>query len=265
MGENSAIEWTGDTWNVVTGCTKVSPACANCYIERTIPFRTKGRKFVKGHIPLEFHRNRLSVPLKKRAPTVYFVNSMSDLFHEDVAAEFIGKVFEVMAQARRHTFQVLTKRPARMLDVLRSLAPGHTAQDGSGWPLPNVWLGVSVENQHFADERIPLLLRTPAAVRFLSCEPLLGPLDVRFNDEFPSADGGCYEDARHGLHWVIAGGESGPKVRPSHPDWFRSLRDQCVAANVPFFFKQWGGRTPKSGGRLLDGVEWNQMPAVAFA
>jgi protein gp37 len=281
MGENSAIEWTGDTWNVVTGCTKVSPACANCYIERTIPFRTRGRKFIKGHIPLEFHENRIAVPLKKREPTVYFVNSMSDLFHENIPDTFIDRVFAVMALSPQHTFQVLTKRPERMRAymsttkgadgvICRVNAAAREIPKGSwwrgahtSWPWSNVWLGVSVENQHFADERIPLLLDTPAAVRFISAEPLLGP--VNLYQHLHVEQGGSNGDWRdRRLGWVIAGGESGPRVRQSDPVWFRSLRDQCVAAGVPFFFKQWGGKTSKSGGRILDGREWSEMPyAVA--
>jgi protein gp37 len=281
MADNSAIEWTDATWNPVTGCTKVSPACANCYIERQTPMRVAGRKFVRGHIPLEFHENRMDAPLRRRQPTTYFVNSMSDLFHEDVPDAFIVGVFATMALAPRHTFQVLTKRPHRMRDLLGFYRPvsgpppfsqrvlGYASQiegrpiEELPWPLPNVWLGVSVENQHFADERIPLLLETPAAVRFLSCEPLLGPLDLdrggfTLLDPIKGPSGRKYP----GLDWVIAGGESGPRVRPSDPAWFMSLRDQCVAAGVPFFFKQWGGRTAKSGGRLLDGRTWNQMPTA---
>ena len=265
MAEHSAIEWTDATWNPTTGCTKVSPACANCYIERTLPFRVRGRKFIKGDIPVELHPGRLNAPLKRRKPTMYFVNSLSDLFHADIPEEFIERVFDTMALTPRHTFQVLTKRPERMRQLVETFASKHTAPDGSGWPLPNVWLGVSVENQHFADERIPLLLETPAAVRFISAEPLLGPVDLRDwpkmfrNDHVLDPTGIAYNS----LDWVIVGGESGPRLRPTDPAWIRLLRDQCVAAGVPFFFKQWGGRTAKSGGRLLDGREWNEMPARA--
>jgi protein gp37 len=280
MGDKSAIEWTDATWSPVTGCTKTSPACASCYIERTVPFRTKGRRFVKGHIPLEFHENRIDAPLRWREPRTVFVCSTSDLFHDDVPWAFIERVFDVMQEAARHTFQVLTKRADNMRMFAENWAFHH------GGPLPNVWLGVSVENQHFADERIPLLLQTPAAVRFLSCEPLLGKVlidngthsyftcrstiteDEADEKESRGEDFYCCDsfmehgEHYHGIDWVIAGGESGPNVRPSNPDWFRSLRDQCVAVGVPFFFKQWGGRTSKSGGRLLDGVEWNQLPEV---
>lgn len=253
MAEHSAIEWTDATWNPVTGCTKVSPACANCYIERTIPFRTKRRVFVKGHIPLEFHRNRLSQPLNWAYPRMVFVNSLSDLFHPDVPATFIAEVFAVMQRTPQHTYQVLTKRADRMLHLL-----GDPPSDVA-WPLPNVWLGVSVENQTLADARIPLLLQTPAAVRFLSCEPLLGPLNLT---GYVSLNGKCFNSAGYtdSLDWVIAGGESGPRVRPTRIEWARSLRDQCVAAGVPFFWKQNGGRTSKSGGRLLDGRTWDEMP-----
>jgi protein gp37 len=286
VGDKSGIEWTEATWNPVTGCTKVSPACANCYIARTPPFRMHGRQFVKGHIPLEFHENRLDQPLRWRKPRRIFVNSLSDLFHEDVPDLFIDRVFAVMALCRQHTFQVLTKRPARMrgyfdrpgkhadvaVEVFKRFTVLREAERHSRavpWPLPNVWLGVSVENQHFADERIPLLLQTPAAVRFLSCEPLLGPIDLALtrlrvcrNEDPP-------------LDWVIAGGESGHGARPMYPEWARAIRDQCVAAGVPFFFKQWGEWRPvaprslnivqvgkKAAGRLLDGQEWNQMPEV---
>jgi protein gp37 len=267
MSEKSAIEWTDATWNPVTGCTKVSPACANCYIERQTPFRVRHRKFVKGHIPLEFHENRLDAPLHWRDPRRVFVNSMSDLFHEDVPDVFIDRVFAVMALARWHTYQVLTKRAERLSTAptrdrvgaaLRARGVDENFVRNLRWPLPNVWLGVSVENQHFADERIPLLLQTPAAVRFISAEPLLGPVDLGF--AFVSDNPWMVQ--QH-VDWVIVGGESGPRVRPTDPDWIRSMRDQCVAAGVPFFFKQWGGRTAKSGGRLLDGRTWDEMPTVA--
>lgn len=327
MSDHSAIEWTDATWNPTTGCTKVSPACAHCYIERTPPFRMKGRTFDrKGHIPLELHWERLDQPLRWRKGRRVFVNSLSDLFHEEVTDEFIADVFAVMALARWHTFQVLTKRPGRMrvllndngfreavaefitviledCDVPASLRwdaldrrkddARATAPDveGDDWPLPNVWVGCSVENQHFADERIPLLLQTPAAVRFISAEPLLGPLNLRemahqddwHVDALDTPDPSCR------LHWVIAGGESGPKARPSPPDWFRSIRDQCQAAGVAFFFKQWGEWAPydrggvnsaalvnpgaldtpmqrfgkKAAGRLLDGRTWDEFPMPA--
>ena len=248
MSDKSAIEWTDATWNPTTGCTKVSPACANCYIERTPPFRVRGRKFVNGRIPLELHENRLSAPLHWKRPRRVFVNSLSDLFHEDVPTAFIDRVFKVMQQARQHQFQVLTKRPQRMRRFLSSEV--SVPWGGFDWPKPwggHIWCGVSVENAAFK-WRIDELRETPAAVRFLSIEPLLGDLGVL--------------DLR-GIHWVIVGGESGPRLRPTDPVWVRSVRDQCVAAGVSFFFKQWGGRTSKSGGRELDGRTWDEMPAGA--
>jgi protein gp37 len=251
VSDKSAIEWTDATWNPTTGCTKVSPACANCYIERTPPFRIKGRKFVKGHIPLVLHADRLSQPLKWKQPRRVFVNSLSDLFHEDVPFEFIDKVFAIMGHASQHTFQILTKRADRMRAYM--LQADATELELSTkvvrWPLPNVWLGVSVENQHFADERIPLLLQTPAALRFISAEPLLGP--VRLSNYGTGAS----------IDWVIVGGESGPRLRPTKADWVRSMRDQCNGAGVKFFFKQWGGATAKTGGRILDGRTWDELPA----
>ncbi len=279
MADKSAIEWTDATWNPVTGCTKVSPACANCYIDRTPPFRVRNRVFVNGHIPLELHPARLEQPLRRRKPTVYFVNSLSDLFHDDIPDAYIDRVFAVMALSYAHTFQLLTKRPARMRAYLtahhvglRWLAAiyrnhgGHPntndmayqESDSVRWTgegLPNVWLGVSVENQHFAQERIPLLRSTPAAVRFISAEPLLSPLEL-------TEPAVCDHIGGHlsFLDWVIVGGESGPSIRPTRPEWIRGLRDQCVAAGVPFFFKQWGGRTSKAGGRILDGRTWDEMP-----
>lgn len=240
MSENSAIEWTDATWNPTTGCTKVSPACANCYIERTIPFRTQGRKFVNGHIPLQLHANRLKAPVKWK-PSRVFVNSLSDLFHEDIPTEFINEVYETMEQlAPQHEYQVLTKRAERMRDYLNWRYGGHRI------PSRHIWHGVSAENQRMLWERGEFLRQTRSAVRFISAEPLLGPLNLDFY--LPSLD------------WVIVGGESGPRLRPTNPDWVRSIRDQCVTAGVYFFFKQWGGKTAKSGGRTLDGRTWDEMP-----
>lgn len=241
MSEHSAIEWTDATWNPTTGCTKVSPACANCYIERTPPFRIKGRKFVKGHIPLTLYRNRLKAPVTWK-PSRVFVNSMSDLFHEDIPTEFIHEVYETMEQlAPQHQYQVLTKRAERMRDYVNWRYGGHRI------PSRHIWHGISAENQRMLHERGEQLRQTRTAVRFISAEPLLGPLDLTC--ELPLLD------------WVIVGGESGPRVRPTQPDWVRSIRDQCIKARVPFFFKQWGGRTPKSNGRMLDGREWSEFPA----
>ena len=285
MAEHSAIEWTDATWNVTTGCTKVSPACARCYIERTPPFRMNGRRFVKGHIPLQLHENRMTWPLDRwKTPKKIFVDSLSDLFHEDVPFEFIKRVRDVMAEAQRHTFQLLTKRPERMLEFTRWLA-GVDDISIAEWPR-NVWLGCSAENQHFADKRIPLLLQTPAAVRFISAEPLLeavdlsGPLngypeqvsareyvshDMAIDAGDRSLEGQlCSEEewrqTAPSLDQVIVGGESGPRFRHTQLEWVRSVRDQCVAAGVPFFFKQWGGPTSKSHGRMLDGRTWDEFP-----
>jgi protein gp37 len=236
VSDKSAIEWTDATWNPVTGCTKVSPGCDHCYAE-TFAERFRG---VAGHhfeqgFDVVLRPERLEIPMRWRRPRRVFVNSMSDLFHARVPEAFIRDVLAVMADTPAHTYQVLTKRPRRAADL------------DVTWP-PNVWLGVSVESDRY-DWRAQTLADTPAAVRFISAEPLLGPL--------PHLD-------LSGIGWVIAGGESGPGYRPPEAAWFRDLRDRCTAANVPFFFKQWGGPTPKAGGRLLDGRTWNQMPATTL-
>ena len=231
----TAIEWTDEVWNPVTGCSKVSQGCKHCYAERVFPRPYPGRAFTD----VAMHPDRLAAPLHWRKPRRVFVNSMSDLFHDVVPDEFIDQVFAAMSAAPSHTFQVLTKRPERARDYLARRA----------MPLPNVWLGVSIEDQETADYRIPLLLRTPAAVRWISAEPLLGPVDL---GNLPSVSGiGRYLDSLSNagredsdlptkLDWVVAGGESGPHARPTHPEWLRALRDDCDAAGVPFFFKQWG-------------------------
>ncbi|MDA8113143.1 MAG: phage Gp37/Gp68 family protein [Acidithiobacillus sp.] len=232
----SKIEWTDEVWNPVTGCSKVSDGCKNCYAERITA------RFRKDHLPWTLqnaahnvveHPERLDIPMHWKKPRRVFVNSMSDLFHEQVSLETILYVWWVMEQTPQHTYQILTKRPDRMMRI----AKGEK-------PLPNVWLGVSVENQAAADERIPLLLQTPAAVRFLSCEPLLGPVDLLdINGALAqwTMRGNTLADiGPGGIHWVIVGGESGSAARPMKPEWARSLRDQCVEAGVPFFFKQWG-------------------------
>lgn len=255
----TTIEWTEETWNPVTGCTKVSQGCKNCYAELLFPrVYGKERKFTD----VRTHEDRLEIPLKRKKPTMYFVNSMSDLFHSDVPDSFIEAVWTSMARARQHTFQILTKRPGRMMNLLCTWE-----RDGRGWRegckiLPNVWLGVSCEDQKTADSRIPLLLDTPAAVRFLSLEPLLGPVDL---NGLLFSNGSPYSI----IHWVIVGGKSGPNARPMKIEWARELRDQCQAVNVPFFFKQWGEYNAngervgkKAAGRLLDGREWNEMPEV---
>lgn len=291
----SAIEWTDDTWNPVSGCTRVSAGCDRCYaVKMTKRLEAMGQEkysglvnIGKGHFngTVRCHEDALTIPLKARKPRRWFVNSMSDLFHREVPFEFIDKVFAVMALTPHHTYQILTKRPERMAEYLNGVGlrpglgedrhvnvinalhdglPGDSAEDWtdrlsqSTWPLPGVWLGTSVEDQATADERIPHLLRCPAAVRFLSCAPLLGPVKLEpflydrcadcMGDGVVS-DASCdicygsgldWKIALGDIHWVIAGGESGPGARPMHPDWARSLRDQCVAAGVPFFFKQWG-------------------------
>ncbi|MFC4910907.1 DUF5131 family protein [Actinomadura gamaensis] len=271
MSDHSSIEWTDATWNPVTGCTKVSPGCTNCYAAtfaerfRDVP----GHHFEHG-FDLTLRPAKLTQPLHWRRGRRIFVNSMSDLFHTGVPADYIARVFAVMAASPRHTFQVLTKRHARMRTLLnlpdfahtvRALAATDYGAAGTtawAWPLPNVWLGVSVENQKWADIRVPALLNTSAAVRFLSAEPLLGPIDLTqavrtmgserghgLTASFVHA-GGCCQRRFHGIDWVIAGGESGPAARPAHPDWFRSLRAQCDGAQVPFFFKQWGMFAPAS-------------------
>ncbi|MDE2940022.1 MAG: phage Gp37/Gp68 family protein [Chloroflexota bacterium] len=235
MSDKSAIEWTDSTWNPVTGCTKVSPGCAHCYAEAiTLRFK-RGGPYLPGESEIKLHPERLGLPLSWKSPRRIFVNSMSDLFHDDVPLDFIYKVFEVMTQADRHTFQVLTKRQDRLLELFEQLS----------WP-PNVWMGVSVENQYWADRRIPILVKVPAAVRFLSAEPLLKPLTL----------GPYLKD----LDWVIVGGESGPKARPVEEKWVTDIRDDCLAHEVPFFFKQWGGKTSKSGGRELGGRYFNDAP-----
>ncbi|TMR28343.1 DUF5131 family protein [Actinomadura geliboluensis] len=272
MSDRSAIEWTDATWNPVTGCTKVSPGCDHCYAE-TFAERWRG---VPGHhfergFDLTLRPARLRQPLTWRAPRRVFVNSMSDLFHTAVPDEFIARVFAVMLAADQHTFQILTKRHARMRSLLRDsrftaavyerAAADHgrapVAAPYRRWPLPNVWLGVSAENQPWAERRIPALIETPAAVRFVSAEPLLGPINLTravwtcgserahgLTASYVHAGGCC--DRFHGIDWVITGGESGPGARPAHPDWFRSLRDQCHAAKVAYFHKQHGAHTWQS-------------------
>ena len=302
MSDKTGIEWTDATWNPVTGCSKVSQGCKHCYAERdwarlSANSATKyaGRDFTD----VATHADSLPLPCRWTKPGRIFVNSMSDLFHEAVPFEFIAAVFGVMAGASWHSFQVLTKRPQRMLDFfawldahperaefdsvsLHEKYPGadwrpflcadlasrvlpeqgdglRVAIDGA-WPLPNVWLGVSVEDQAAADERVPLLLKAPAAVRFLSVEPMLGPISFEgmFANPTRVNDG---TNALEALDWIIVGGESGPRARPMHPHWARDLRDQCAAAGVPFLFKQWGEWAPHQptpgfdeGGALRNGT-----------
>ena len=241
MSSTSTIEWTEATWNPVTGCTKVSPGCAHCYAE-TFAERFRG---VPGHpyeqgFDLKLWHDRIELPLRWKRPRTIFVNSMSDLFHTDVPDEFIFAVFDTMKRAAWHTFQVLTKRPERAAEISSRLA----------WT-SNIWMGTSVENQRFTS-RIDELRKTGAGVKFLSCEPLLGPLDLTLGE----------------IDWVIVGGESGPGARPMRADWARDIRAQCASAGVSFFFKQWGAhneqglRVGKSrSGRILDGRTWDAMPA----
>lgn len=236
MGDKSTIEWTEATWNPVTGCTKVSPGCKHCYAERLAARlqAMRNRRYRNG-FAVTLHHDQLTLPLRWTQPRTIFVNSMSDLFHEAIPEEFINQAFAVMNQAHWHVFQILTKRAER----LATLAPRLP------WPC-HVWQGVSVESARYT-WRIAYLQSVPAKVRFLSIEPLLGPIP-----RLPL----------EGIHWVIVGGESGPRHRPIDPAWVREIRDQCLAVKVPFFFKQWGGLTPKAGGRSLDGRIWGQMPTV---
>lgn len=246
MSQQSAIEWTDATWNPVTGCTKVSPGCKHCYAE-TFAERWRG---IPGHpyeqgFDLKLHPDRLELPLHWKKPRRIFVNSMSDLFHEKVSFEFIEKIFCVMCNyyTSHHTFQVLTKRPEKMIQYFKAV----TRYAGLTELPRNIWLGVSVENQEYADKRIPMLLKVPAAVRFLSCEPLLGPISL---------------GNLNGIHWVIVGGESGPGARPVQRDWVEDIKSQCIQYDVPFFFKQWGGVRKKEAGRTLGGRTWDEMPRI---
>lgn len=234
MADRSAIEWTEATWNPVTGCDKVSPGCAHCYAEafaerfRGVP----GHPYEQG-FDLRTWPQRLDQPLRWKRPRMIFVNSMSDLFHERIPVAFIRKVFVSMEEANWHTFQILTKRPERLVELADALP----------WP-GNVWMGVSIENRRFVN-RADLLREVTPAVRFISAEPLLGPLE--------GLD-------LSGIDWLIAGGESGFRSRPVKSEWIRDLRDRCESEGVAFFFKQWGGRTAKAGGRLLDGRTYDAMP-----
>lgn len=238
MADATSIEWTDATWNPVTGCTKISAGCDNCYAERFAE-RFRGvpdHPFTNG-FDLTLRSERLTQPLAWRRPRMIFVNSMSDLFHKDVPDRFIERVFDTMEQAHWHRFQLLTKRSSLMRDFLKR-------RYSNAEPPPNIWCGVSVEDGTKLS-RVEHLRRAPAAIRFLSVEPLLGPigsLDLR------------------GIHWVIVGGESGPRARPMKQEWVTNIRDQCVSSNVAFFFKQWGGLRPKTGGRRLEGREWNEWP-----
>jgi protein gp37 len=260
MSDKSSIEWTEATWNPVTGCDRVSEGCDHCYAQ-TLAKRLKAMgnpRYQRDGDPrtsgpgfgVTLHHDQLSLPMRWKQPKTVFVNSMSDLFHDDVPDEFIEEVFIVMRDTPHHTYQLLTKRPGRMASVATRLASDASSLVRN----PNVWLGTSVESQKWARVRVPQLLRTPSAVRFLSCEPLLGPLDLT-----------GWLSATERIDWVIVGGESGPGARPMDAEWVRSLRDQCSRASVPFFFKQWGGRTPKAGGRELEGRTWDELPERVLA
>ena len=252
MSENSSIEWTDTTWNPVTGCTKVSPGCDHCYAEifaerwRGIP----GHPYEQG-FDLKLHPDRLKQPYRWKSGRKVFVNSMSDLFHKDVPSEFIQDVFRVMAETifcpHRHTFQVLTKRPDRMRHLLPTIWPAVEPRlHARETVMQSIWLGVSIENRDYA-WRADMLRETPAATRFLSLEPLLGPIGTGI---------------LRGMDWVIVGGESGPGARPIDPQWVRNIRDDCEALGIPFFFKQWGGVRKKQAGRELDGRTHDAFPEI---
>lgn len=285
----TSIEWTELTWNPVTGCTPISPGCAHCYAKRMAK-RLAGRcgyPAAPNEFGVTLHPDRLQEPLKWKHPCRVFVVSMGDLFHEDVPFEYIARVYGIMVLNRQHTFQVLTKRPYRVVDFI------HWAKDRYEFartPPPNIWLGVTAENQEQADKRIPVLLQIPAAVRFVSVEPMLERIDLTCwltattgqhweeghpESPYPERPGG-YTEWWPCLNWVICGGETGPAARVLHPDWVRALRDQCNAAIVPFFFKRWGDNphpdafinvpwtnaqvTLPGHGGFLDGQRWQQYP-----
>lgn len=235
MALKSSIEWTESTWNPVTGCTKISPGCKNCYAERMSKrLNAMGSENYENGFKLTTHAHVVELPLHWRKPQVIFVNSMSDLFHKNVSFDFILKVFETMNKAHWHIFQVLTKRSERLLELNKYLP----------WS-KNIWMGVSIENQDYTF-RINDLSKTGASIKFLSIEPLLGPIN-RLNLK--------------NINWAIVGGESGPKARPMKEEWVIKLRNKCFEQNVPFFFKQWGGINKKKTGRLLEGRTWDEMPS----
>ena len=237
MGALSPIEWTESTWNPVTGCTKISLGCRHCYAARmACRLHAMGNPRYRNGFRLTLHPDQVGLPLRWARPQMIFVNSMSDLFHRSVPVSFIEAVFETMLNASHHTFQILTKRSHRLASLAARLP----------WP-DNVWMGVTVESRDYVS-RINHLREVPAAVRFLSLEPLLGPIDHLPLD---------------GIHWVIVGGESGPSARPMRAEWARGVRNQCLAADVPFFFKQWGGTHRRRAGRELDGELWDQYPVAA--
>ncbi len=237
MAQGSTIEWTEATWNPVTGCSKISPGCKHCYSERMAKrLQAMGQERYRNAFRVTLQEDLVDLPLRWKKPRVIFVNSMSDLFHIDVPDDFIIRCFNTMQQATQHTFQVLTKRPERVVELAGSLP----------WP-SNVWMGTSIENHEYT-WRSQELARVPAAIRFLSVEPLLGPIP-----RLPL----------NRINWVIVGGESGPGARPMEEDWVLQIRDRCQRYDVPFFFKQWGGVQKKRTGRKLKEREWNEMPALA--
>ena len=237
MAQNSKIEWTESSWNPVTGCTKISAGCKNCYAERmALRLKAAGSPNYANGFHVTLHHHALEIPLRWKQPRTIFVNSMSDLFHKDIPFDFISKIFDVMCRASHHRFQILTKRSGRLLKLSSKLT----------WP-ENVWMGVTVENTD-CSFRINDLRQTAAAIKFISFEPLLCRI--------PNID-------LKGIDWVIVGGESGPNSRPMRPQWAIDIRDQCLDADVPFFFKQWGGINKKKNGRILDGFVWNQTPQQA--
>lgn len=256
MSDHSKIQWTDATWNPATGCTRVSEGCRHCYIETTPPFRIAGRKFINGSTGVQLHPDRLDQPLHWRKPRRIFVNSLSDLFHEDVPDQFIDKVFAVMGseEAGQHTFQVLTKRPERMLRYTQRFTRHDIEFDKL---FPQVQLGVSIEDQRTADERIPILLQTPAAVRFVSAEPLLGP--ISFSRDLLSAME-RRETGDVGLDWVIVGGESGPGARPCDIAWIRSIVQQCQGGGVKVFIKQLGSYVIDRNDAGFEGDEPRSWP-----
>lgn len=235
MSAKSKIEWTESSWNPLTGCTHVSLGCKNCYAERFAKrLKAMGNRLYKNGFKLTLHKDQLELPLHWKKPRMVFVNSMSDLFHEEVPFEFIKSVFDTMVDANSHCFQVLTKRAERLAEVSQNLP----------WP-QNIWMGVTVENNEYID-RVKLLRKTDAAIKFISFEPLIGPIDDL--------------DIR-GIDWVIVGGESGPRSRPMNESWVLDIKQQCSELGIPFFFKQWGGTNKKKNGRLLKGRTWDEMPS----
>jgi len=234
MATKSSIEWTESTWNPITGCNKISPGCKNCYAERMAKrLKAMGSPNYVDGFKLTLHEHILKLPLNWKKPQTIFVNSMSDLFHKNVPIEFILRVFDVMNKTPWHTYQVLTKRSDRLKELNKKLTWGK-----------NIWMGVSVENQDYT-YRIDDLRKTDAYVKFLSIEPLIGPVRKLKLSK---------------IKWVIVGGESGPKARPMNEEWVLDIKDQCLEAEVPFFFKQWGGKNKKKAGRLLEGKTWDELP-----